>query len=93
MYVLQSINSIISFGRGRYLSIEMFNIALVNVNLKLQSTLYAQISDGSRQDAFVTHIHIVFMLHELHKVNELKKNVRIREALIVIVNYTISVYH
>ena len=53
------------FGNGRSLSIENCNIQYIDEDHEENSELYSHLLDDSRQDASITHAHMISMFNEL----------------------------
>ena len=60
------------FGNGRPLSIEGCSIQYIDEDHEEHSMLYSHLLDDSRQDASITHAHMISMLNELQKFKKLK---------------------
>ena len=59
------------FGNGRSLSIEGCNIEFVDNDRNAQSEFHSHLSDDSRQHASTTHVHMIYILNDLEKGNQI----------------------
>ena len=67
-------------GNGRFLSIEGSNLQYIDDDHDGNSEFDSHLSEDSRQDASITHAHMISMLNELKKSNKLKPKCTIWES-------------
>ena len=61
------------FGNGRSISIKGCMINIVDQDMNGYMEFHSHFSDDSRQDSSTTHAHMISMLTELRKNNQLKQ--------------------
>ena len=69
------------FENCRSLSIEGCNVEFVYEDHNVQSEFHSHLSDDSRKNTSITHVHVSSMLKELGKGNKLNRNFIIWESI------------